>query len=138
MTTSLDILFLPCNTAIALTISLVLFRLDYCNSLLCGLLSCLISNLQLLQNLAAKTVLQADSSSSSRACLYRLHWLPSPSYFGSLLIFYNSISRLTYLIFFLLDRLMSLSGLRTRAYGCINLSFLTLSTRSFSHIAPFL
>ena len=68
--------FLPSDTAVALIISLVLSRIDYCNSLLCRLPNCLISKLQSLQNRAAKTVLQADYYSSSRTCLDRLHWLP--------------------------------------------------------------
>ena len=68
--------FLPFDTAAALIISLILSRIDYCNSLLCRLSNCLISKLQSLQNRAAKTVLQADYYSSSRTCLDRLHWLP--------------------------------------------------------------
>ena len=67
--------FLPFDTAVALIISLVLSRIDYCNSLFCRLPNCLISK-QSLQNRAAKTVLQADYYSSSRTCLDRLHWLP--------------------------------------------------------------
>ena len=66
--------FLPFDTA--LIISLVLSRIDYCNSLLCRLPNCLVSKLQSLQNRAAKTVLQADYYSSPRTCLDRLHWLP--------------------------------------------------------------
>ena len=68
--------FLPFDTAVALIISLVLSRIDYCNSLLSRLPNCLISKLQSLQNRAAKTVLQADYYSSSRTYLDRLHWLP--------------------------------------------------------------
>ena len=68
--------FLPFDTAVALISSLVLSRIDYCNSLFCRLPNCLISKLQSLQNHAAKTVLQADYYSSSRTCLDRLHWLP--------------------------------------------------------------
>ena len=64
--------FLPLSTANALFISLVLSRLDYCNSLLCGSFMQTSS----LQNHAAKTVLQADYFSSSSDCLDRLHWLP--------------------------------------------------------------
>ena len=67
--------FLPFDTAVALIISLVLSRIDYCNSLLCRLPNCLISKFQSLQNRAAETVLQADYYSSSRTCLDRLHWL---------------------------------------------------------------
>ena len=37
--------FLPFDTAVALIISLVLSRIDYCNSLLCRLPNCLISKL---------------------------------------------------------------------------------------------
>ena len=68
--------FLPLSTANALFISLVLSRLDYCNSLLCGQPNYLLCKLQALQNHAAKTVLQADYFSSSSDCLDRLHWLP--------------------------------------------------------------
>ena len=68
--------FLPFDTAVALNISLVLSRIDYCNSFLCRLPNCLISKLQSLQNRASKTVLQADYYSSSRTVLDRLHWLP--------------------------------------------------------------
>ena len=68
--------FLPLSTANALFISLVLSRLDYCNSLLCGQPNYLLCKLQALQNYAAKTVLQADYFNFSRDCLDRLHWLP--------------------------------------------------------------
>ena len=68
--------FLPLSTANALFISLVLSRLDYCNSLICGQPNYLLCKLQALQNHAAKTVLQADYFSSSNDCLDRLHWLP--------------------------------------------------------------
>ena len=53
-------IFLPFNSAVVLKISLVLSRLDYCNSLFCELPNCLISKLHPLQNRVAKTVLQAD------------------------------------------------------------------------------
>ena len=68
--------FLPLSTANALFISLVFSRLDYCNSLLCGQPNYLLCKLQVLQNHAAKTVLQADYFISSSDCLDRLHWLP--------------------------------------------------------------
>ena len=68
--------FLPLYTANALFISLVLSRLDYCNSFLCGQPNYLLCKLQALQNHAAKMVLQADYFSSSSDCLDRLHWLP--------------------------------------------------------------
>ena len=65
--------FLPFSIANALFISLVLSRLDCCNSLHCGQPIC---KLQALQNHASKTVFQADYFSSSSDCLDRLHWLP--------------------------------------------------------------
>ena len=65
--------FLPLSTVNALFISLVLSRLDYCNSLPCGQPNYLLCKLQALQNHAAKTVLQADYFSSSSDCLDCLH-----------------------------------------------------------------
>ena len=57
------------------SISLVLSRLDYCNSLLCRQPNYLLYKLQALQNHAAKKVLQADYFSFSSDCLDHLHWL---------------------------------------------------------------
>ena len=69
--------FLPLSTANALFISLVLSKLDYFNSLLCGQSNYLLCKLQApLTNHAVKTVLQADYFSSFSDCLDRLHWLP--------------------------------------------------------------
>ena len=65
--------FLPLSTANALFISLVLSRLDHCNSLFCGQPNYLLCKLQAPQKHAAKTVLQADYFSSSSDCLDRLH-----------------------------------------------------------------
>ena len=136
--------FLPFDTAVALIISLVLSRIDYCNSLLCRLPNCLISKFQSLQNRAAKTVLQADYCSSSRTCLDRLHWLQvvlraqfkflwltaNTLYFNQLAYLYDRLSiRQTP------EFLRSLnSGLWLHQPVSSN-SFLH---RSFSHIAPHL
>ena len=68
--------FSPLSTANALFILLVLSRLDYCNSLLCGQPNYLLCKLQALQNHATKTDLQADYFSFSSDYLDRLHWLP--------------------------------------------------------------
>ena len=58
--------FLSFSIAVALTISLVLSRLDYCNYI-CELPNCLFSKLQSLRNSVAKSALQADYYSSSHA-----------------------------------------------------------------------
>ena len=133
--------FLPFNTAIALNMSLVLFRLDYCNSLFCGLPNCLISKLQSLQNRAAKIVLQADYYSSYCAYLDRLHWLPvaQKAQFKLLwltvnILYFNQPAFLYELI--LSQRLMNLSGLRTLHYGYIGLSLLTLFYIALFRISP--
>ena len=55
---------------------LVISRLDYCNSLLCGLPEVLLEKLQRVQNAAAKLVLRSPARSSSTAALRTLHWLP--------------------------------------------------------------
>ena len=133
--------FLPSDTAVALIISLVLSRIDYCNSLLCRLPNCLISKLQSLQNRAAKTALQADYYSSSHTCLDRLHWLPvvlraqfKLLWLTANILYFNA--RLIYMTVFPLDRLLSLSGLPTLVYAYISLSLLNLSYIAPSRILP--
>jgi hypothetical protein len=64
------------STAQTLACSLVNSRLDYCNSLLYGAPVSTIKKLQRVQNIAARTVLQADYRSDSTPLLQSLHWLP--------------------------------------------------------------
>ncbi len=59
--------------------SLVLSHLDYCNIVYLGLLTKDLTKLQRVQNMAAKTVLQAGPRDNSTDCLRDLHWLPCKS-----------------------------------------------------------
>ena len=54
-----------------LVVALVLFHLDYVNSLLVY-----ISKLQVVQNMAAKITLGKKKYDSTSSCLAQLHWLP--------------------------------------------------------------
>jgi len=54
--------------------SLVLSRLDYCNSILPGSPKCLIQNLQKVQNTAARITLKIPGTEHTTS-----HWLPIPS-----------------------------------------------------------
>ena len=53
-----------------------LFQLDYCNSLLSGSTHDVTSNLQRIQNYAARVILRLPKSSSITIHLKSLHWLP--------------------------------------------------------------
>ncbi len=56
--------------------SLILSRLDYCNSVLAGLPDCEISKLQSVQNAAAKLITRSRKFDHVTPILRELHWLP--------------------------------------------------------------
>ena len=67
---------LSTDAANKLTVSLILSRLDYCNSLLAGLPDNKLNKLQRIQNHAARLVLHKSRHASATALLKTLHWLP--------------------------------------------------------------
>lgn len=71
--------FLTLSACKTLVQSLVISRLDYCNSLLFGISNYHMKRLQRVQNTAARLVCQATRYDSAMALRYRLHWLPVPN-----------------------------------------------------------
>jgi len=59
-----------------LVTSMVLSRIDYCNSELFGLPASTLAPLQCVQNVAAQLVLKLDHRTPVKSALQRLHWLP--------------------------------------------------------------
>ena len=68
--------FLNSEACTTFMLGLVISHLDYCNSILAGLLDASINQIQRVQNLAAKVVLGKSNRDSAAECLSALHWLP--------------------------------------------------------------
>jgi len=68
--------YLSLDTAISVGVCIVATRLDYCNSLLYGTSNRNLDNLQLIQNLLARTVVQASWTVIATEVTRCLHWLP--------------------------------------------------------------
>ena len=68
--------FLTDKVTAQLMISLVLSKMDYCNSLLAGLPDCQIHKLQRVQNCAAKVCFRKRKYDHATPLLNSLHWLP--------------------------------------------------------------
>ena len=82
------------TTQATLVCSLVLSRLDFCNSLLPGCPQYLLDKLQKVQNAAARFVCKAKKSDNIHPILETLHWLPVTHciQYTILTICFNSIS----------------------------------------------
>ena len=68
--------FLTVENAKQLVTSLLLSKLDYCNSLLAGVSKTEIQRLQVIQNNAARLIFRKNKFDSAKPLLKILHWLP--------------------------------------------------------------
>ena len=68
--------FLPQSAVIQLVVSLILSRVDYCNSLLAGLPTSEIRRLQQILNSSARLIFGSRKRDHISPLLIRLHWLP--------------------------------------------------------------
>ena len=68
--------FLTAKEKCTLLTSLVLSKIDYCNSLYYGVNSTMVNKLQVVQNSAARLVFNKRKFDHSSGLLHQLHWLP--------------------------------------------------------------
>ena len=88
--------FLSTDASNKLTVSSILTKLDYCNSLLVGLPDNKLNKLQCIQNHAARIVLRTTRHVSATSLLRTLHWPPLKARIEyKLLLFVFSVSVIT-------------------------------------------
>ena len=68
--------FLTKDVATKLVTSLILSKMDYCNSLLAGLPRTKLNKIQIIQNNAARLIMRRKKSDNVTPILRELHWLP--------------------------------------------------------------
>ena len=126
-----------------LVCSLVLSRLDYCNSLLSGCLQYLLDKLQKAQNASERLVCKAKKSDHIHPILQTLHWLPVTHriQYKISTICYNSIYRTA--VYYLSDLLQPYTPARkvrsasdTRIFVTPRVNSKTFGERSFSYAGP--
>ena len=71
--------------------ALVISRLNYCNSLLCGFSAILIKRLQRLQNAGARVIAKVGRRDHISTILFKLHWLPVRIKYMILLLTYRAL-----------------------------------------------
>ena len=134
--------YLNRNTTEKVIHAFVSSRLDYCNSLLYGMPSVLISKLQRVQNVAARIVTGTRKYSHITPVLHELHWLPVQYRveYKVGLITYKCLHALapSYLSD-LLKPYVPTRALRSSSQGLLQVPRVRLSTfgaRSFASFAP--
>ena len=129
------------DLALTLACSMVLSRLDYCNSLLYGAPITVLNKLQRIQNNTARVVLQVPRITSSKPLLKELHWLPVQSrirYKLATIVFQTrTTSTPPYLNDLIFNRTCSRS-LRSSAKPLLNIPSVRteLAKRAFRYSAP--
>ena len=136
--------FLTTDVCTTLTCSLIMSRLDYCNSLLHGISSALLSKLQKVQNNAARVITHTERHCHITPILKALYWLPIESriHYKLLLYTYKALHELapSYIIDLLPQHVRS-KPLRSQVATQLMIprtNTVTYGDRDFSHAAPVL
>ena len=122
--------------------ALVISRLDYCNSLLTGIPTSLMSRLEMVQHRAARLIFQSSGHQSVTVLMKDLHWLPVTSrvLFKVLVLVYKCRNGLGpgYLTS-MLSAYTPVCGLRSASYGLLvepRSRLKTVGDRAFSVAGP--
>ena len=128
------------KTTVIIVQALVIFRLDYCNSLLCGLPTILIKRLQRVQNAAARVIAKAGRRDHISPILFKLHCLPVEFRikYKVLLLTYRALHGLapTYITALLVPYTPPRTLRSRTAFGSPKVQTYRLGARSFETAAP--
>jgi len=121
--------------------AMVLSRLDYCNSLLCGTSASNLNKLQRVQNALARTVMLTKKCDHITPVLASLHWLPVTvriEFKIALLTFKTLTTQQPSYIYNLLHQRRPSRELRSSAHNLLKLPriWTGFAQRSFTYSAP--